>query len=89
MYVGKDKSKAHVFAFDIHPRYDEQIPKLKLNGLDPNAKYKVEEINLMPESSSGLSVNNKVYSGDYLMTVGLDLFSAGALRSHLLELTRQ
>ncbi len=89
MYVGKDKGTAHVFAFDIHPRYDEQIPKLKLNGLDPAAKYKVKEINLMPGNTSALSANDKIYSGDYLMTVGLDIFSAGALKSHILELTRQ
>ena len=89
MYVEKDRGKAHVFAFDIHPRYDEQIPKLKLNGLDPSAKYKIKEINLMPGSSSSLSANDKIYSGDYLMTVGLDIFSAGALKSHILELTRQ
>lgn len=33
--------------------------------------YKVKEINLMPNSKSSLAANEKTYSSDYLMKVGV------------------
>lgn len=48
MYVDKAKSKSVLFAYDIHPRFGEKTFPVKLQGLDPNKKYKVQEINLMP-----------------------------------------
>lgn len=33
MYVGKDKDKAAVFAFDIHPRYAEKYCRCVCRGL--------------------------------------------------------
>ena len=47
---------------------------VKLQGLNPDAMYKIEEINLMPHTASTLKANGKVLSGDYLMKVGLDVF---------------
>ena len=51
--------------------------------------FTVEEINLMPAASSGLAANGKVYSGDYLMKVGLDVFGLGQTQSRVIELTAQ
>ena len=88
-YVSKDTNKAVLFAYDIHPRFQEKLMAVKLQGLDPNKQYKVEEINLMPAATSGLVANGKVYSGDYLMKVGLEVFGLGQTQSRVIELTAQ
>ena len=87
MYVGKDRGKAVLYAYDIHPRYQEKLLPVKMKGLDTAKRYKVEEINLMPGSKSRLSVNGKVLSGDYLMKAGIEVFTAGQCRSRVVELT--
>ena len=89
MYATPDREKAVVFAFDMHPRYGEFLQPVRLQGLDANKRYKVEEINLMQGVRSSLKDNGKVYSGDYLMKIGLNLFSTGHLKSHVLEITAQ
>ena len=73
----------------MHPRYAEILQPVRLQGLDANKRYKVEEINLMPGSNSSLECHGKVYSGDYLMKVGLPLLSSHHLQSHVVELTAQ
>ena len=88
-YVNEKKDHAVLFAFDIYPRYAEQNQPVKMQGLDPQANYKVEEINLMPGTSSRLRGNGQVYSGEFLMTVGLPVFSSRSTTSHILEITRR
>lgn len=87
MFVGKDKKTAAVFAFDIHPRYAEKTLPVRLQGLDINKMYRVKEINMMPGSNSSLKGNDQVFSGEYLMNVGLDLFTTQQLNSRLIEIT--
>ena len=70
-YVSKDKRHAVVFAYNLHPRYKEHSANVCLRGLDPTATYEVKEINLMP----GAKTEPSRYSGDYLMKIGLPLFS--------------
>ena len=89
MYANKDREKALLFTFDIHPRYGEQTYPVRLEGLDPDKQYKIEEINLMPGNKSSVSANGKTFSGDYLMKVGIPLFSATENTSHVLEITAQ
>ena len=89
MFVGKDKKTAAVFAFDIHPRYAEKTLPVRLQGLDADKKYRVKEINMMPGSGSSLKGNNQVFSGEYLMNVGLDLFTTQQLNSRLIEITAE
>ena len=48
------------------------VGKLLLQGLNPKAMYKIEEINRMPGTNSDLLLNGLVVSGEYLMKVGLD-----------------
>ena len=88
-YVSKDAKKAVLFAYDIHPRFSAKLPVVKLQGLDPNTFYKVEEINLMPSAKSRLKANGKVFSGDYLMKVGLEVLGWFPTQSHVIELTAQ
>lgn len=89
MYTGDAGKKAVLFAFDIHPRYAERHQPVRLQGLKPSARYKVEEINLIPGKKSGLSCSGKTYSGDYLMKVGIPLFSSNQTESHVLEITAE
>lgn len=86
-YVSKDCQQAVLFAYDIHPRFQEKLLNVKLQGLDPFKRYKVTEINLMPGQTSTLEANGKTFSGDYLMKVGLKVFSANHTQSRVIELT--
>lgn len=88
-YVSPDARKAVLFAYDIHPRYGEHLFPVKLQGLDPDALYRVEEINLMPGARPSLRAHGRTFSGHYLMTVGLSAFSGGALKSRVVELTAE
>ncbi|MDE7438350.1 MAG: alpha-galactosidase [Muribaculaceae bacterium] len=83
MYVGKNDGNAVVFAFDVNPRYRQSISKseanVKLEGLNPDARYVVTEIDRM----DGKDVKIGEYSGDYLMTIGLPLFTLNRLTSRV------
>ena len=89
MYVGEGQKKAVLYAYDIHPRFGEKLLPVKLQGLDPMKMYKVEEINLMPGKKSRLEANGKTFSGDYLMKVGLNVFTGGQAQSRVVELVAQ
>ena len=88
-YVGQDRSSAVLFAYDIYPRFREKLFPVKFQGLDPNRMYRVEEINLMPGTTSTLETNGQVFSGDYLMKVGIEVFGFSPLHSHVIELIAQ
>lgn len=87
--VDDAKSKSIVFAYDIHPRYGENILPTRLQGLDAAAKYRVKEICLMPGRQSWLPCNDKVYTGDYLMKVGIKVTSTNDLVSHIIEIMKE
>lgn len=83
-YVSKDRQRAVLFAYDLHPRYKEPLMKVRLQGLEPGKVYTVRETNLMPGAKSGLECDGKQYSGDYLMKVGLDVLTANEGSSRVL-----
>ncbi len=87
MYANTNKSKAVLFAFDIQPRYGEMLQPVKLQGLKPNVMYSLKEINLIPGTQSRLSCNDKTYSGQYLMQVGIPVFSLRPTSSRVIEIT--
>lgn len=81
-YVAKDRKRAVVFAYDLHPRYKEPVLNVRLQGLDLLQTYSIKELNLT-EGQTGFSGS---FTGDYLMKVGLKLFSASDGSSRVLEL---
>lgn len=85
-YVDKSKSMAVLFAYDLSPRFQEKLSAVKLKGLDPDRKYLVKEINLMPGEKSNFAQNGQTFSGDYLMKVGLDVFGWRPNTSTVIEL---
>lgn len=82
-FVSKNRDKAVLFAFDVYPRYDEKLVDVKMKGLDPSVMYSVEEIN----RADGSKGEVKSYSGDYLMKVGLPVFTTQKLSSRVYTLT--
>jgi alpha-galactosidase len=86
MHVGKTKDKAVLYTYDIYPRYGEKLYPVKLQGLDPQKKYRIREINLMPERKSSLRENDRIYTGDYLMKVGINTFATSRMNSRIIEL---
>lgn len=99
MYASKDSSHAVLFAFDIRPRFREKVHNVKLRGLSPEKTYKVAEINRMDAVSSWLRSEDavkagedrpiwdgKTFSGDYLMKVGLPVFTSEQTHSTVVEI---
>ncbi|MEX6687223.1 alpha-galactosidase [Danxiaibacter flavus] len=89
MYVNDDKKKAVLFAFNLQTMHGDVFPRVILKGLDAGKKYKVEEINLEKEGRASFKKSGTVYSGDYLMKVGLDWFLRGEQTSAVLEITEE
>lgn len=89
MYAAPDASKAVLYTYDIHPRFGEKLFPVRLQGLDAKKMYKVKEINLMPNKNSNLVANEKTYSGDYLMKVGINAFTTNQTHSRVIELTAE
>ena len=85
-YTAPDQNSSVVFAYDLSPRFREKINKVKLRGLDPMSKYRIKEINLMPSAQPRCQQDGKVYTGDYLMKIGLDLLSDTPATSMVVEL---
>lgn len=72
MYINPNKTKVIMFNYLVSNRYDagSHLP-IPLQGLNPDRKYKVREINLYPGTKPKLK-DNAVFTGDYLMKVGLN-----------------
>ena len=69
MYVNTAQDTAVMFNYLTVNRYGSgTLSPIRLSGLQGDKKYKVEEINLYPETKSALH-SDAVYSGNYLMTV--------------------
>jgi len=73
MFSAANKSSAVVFNYLVDTRYRQTATPLpiKLKGLDAAKKYTVKEINLYPGTTSVIAPN-AIYSGDFLMTVGIN-----------------
>ncbi|MBO5593480.1 MAG: alpha-galactosidase [Prevotella sp.] len=87
--VSDDQTHALVAAYDIHPDFNEQLLPTRLEGLNAGANYLVKEICLMPGQESKFGYHNKVFSGDYLMKIGLKLTSGDDMSSRLIELIKK
>lgn len=89
MYVNKDRSRSILFNYFMNIRKKDHFSKVLLQGLDSAKLYKVGEVNLFPGNHSLLPENGKVFSGAYLMEVGLNL-APGKLKpltSNVIELS--
>jgi alpha-galactosidase len=91
MYVNENKNKAILFNYHLNTRRQDIFNRVKFQGLDTGKKYRIKEINLFPGTKSAQPDNDKVFSGDYLMNIGLNLSPgrANPLTSNIYELTEE
>ena len=86
MFANETKTRAVVFSYLTNNRFGNgTLLPVRFAGLDAKKSYLIKEINLYPGVSSSLG-GNVVYSGDYLMTVGLNPDVNGRRTSVILEL---
>lgn len=87
-YVNNDKSKAVMFTYLHSTRFMETATErpIALNGLDAAKKYTIKETNLYPGTLSAIDPS-QVYSGDFLMNVGINPVVNGKRTSVVLEVT--
>lgn len=73
MFTDEQKNHAVMFNYLTSNRFDfvYNTSPIKLKGLNPVKKYKVQEINLFPGTTSTLNAD-LIYTGDYLMTIGIN-----------------
>jgi len=71
-YINQSKDKAVVFNYYVATRYTNDLfLPIKMQGLDADKQYKIEEIDLYPDTKSPID-SLKIYSGDFLMKVGFN-----------------
>lgn len=90
MYLNEDSSSAVVFNYLTGTRYaiDGNIEPIILKGLKPEGKYAVNEINVYTGTTSVLPAN-KIYSGDYLMKVGINPMISHSRTSVILSINER
>ncbi len=83
IYVTKDKSRAVAFIFQHTFGSVYYRPYIKLDGLAPNKRYKVTEINTKHTSTP---IHGKVVSGDFLMNRGINAPFRDSFSSYVFEI---
>jgi len=88
MFVNEQENRAVLFAYLVNNRYIPSATPLpiKLKGIDAQKKYTVKEINLYPGSHSSID-GSHVYSGEFLMTIGVNPNINSNRTSVVLEIT--
>ncbi|HAY3550073.1 alpha-galactosidase [Elizabethkingia meningoseptica] len=87
MLTDKNKNKAVLYAYNMNTLLGDYFAPVYFQGLDPDKKYLLKELNLENEDKPQLPQNGKTFSGDYLMKAGLPWFLNGSLKSSVVELT--
>jgi alpha-galactosidase len=75
LFIAEDAQKAVLFVFQVAPNVNHSWPRIKLQGLDPQASYKVDE--------------GVVYTGATLMNIGLQFAFKGDYGSQVVMLEKQ
>lgn len=84
-FMSKDGSLGAIFTFDIYPRWSEHCYNVKLQGLDPRARYELFEIDRFDADDYSCGV----YTGEYLMEVGVPILTNYRLHSRVYELRKR
>jgi alpha-galactosidase len=86
-FVNPAQDRAVWFSYLVSSRFGAgSSAPVRLRGLRPELRYQVRELNLLPGTTSPLDSTAR-YSGDYLMTVGLNPRVSDQRTSVVLELT--
>lgn len=96
MYVNAERSKAVLFAYIIGFHYREDYPRIRLQGLDPDKRYRLREImpatSLNPKSGKQVSrpafaAEGESFGGAFLMEYGIRLKIRKSYESAVFEIT--
>lgn len=71
MYITPEKDDAVFFWWKTETFMNQQLPRIPMAGLDPDATYTVTELNRI--DNTPLPCEGKSYTGRYLMDQGLEL----------------
>jgi len=88
MFVNGERSRGLMFNYLVNKRFMLTAAEepIKLEGLDPLKRYRIREINLFPGTRSRFK-GDQVYSGDFLMKVGINPVVSLRRTSVVLELS--
>ncbi|MEO8861805.1 MAG: carboxylesterase family protein [Ginsengibacter sp.] len=87
LYEDEERSNAIIFNYLVSNRYRSgSVSPVKLKSLNADKKNSVREINLYPDTKSPLP-QNAIYSGDYLMDIGISPNVRDRRPSVILEVT--
>lgn len=72
LYVDQQQKRAVAFSYLVNNRYaaGSHTPIL-WKGLDPERKYKIQEVNLYPGTHSTFK-GDQIFTGEFLMTIGFN-----------------
>lgn len=71
LYCSPQKDKAVFYWWKLETFYNDHLPRVRMDGLDPDKYYKVRELNRI--DNEPLPYEGKVFSGRYLMENGLEM----------------
>lgn len=90
MYVNADKNEAIVFNFSVRKEINPLSQNTVLQGLVPEKQYLLTEINRqVGEWSHFDKYEGKIFSGEYLMTVGLSFPMSNEYESIIIKLSEK
>ena len=72
MYCSEDKSEAVFFAYKLKHFVAQPIPTFRMDGLNPDANYRITELNAA-ENSKSILAEGKTFSGKFLMGQGVEI----------------
>ena len=71
MYCTPEKDKAVFYWWKLETLYNDQLPRVKMAGLDPNKVYKIRELNRIDDKP--LPYEGMSFTGKFLMESGLEI----------------
>lgn len=87
MYVDDAKLQAVLFAYKVDNYYSMPIPRFRLQGLNPDAIYKVTEKDVKAWQKP-CDLSGKQFTGRFLMEVGIEIPLEWDYASRVFELKR-
>jgi hypothetical protein len=84
VYVAKDRREAVLFAFSLQYHNRTTCFRARLDGLDPGKRYRLTELN---SRRPAILDDDRIFTGEYLMNVGLSLDIKNQHESVVIRLT--
>lgn len=88
LYTNDTKNSAVVFVYKLEHLMNQTLPYIHLAGLDAEAQYKIEEVDVKV-GSEPCALHGQVFTGKELMTNGLNIPLEGEYASRVLLLIKQ